>query len=102
MAPGVTEEDNNFERAEDAVRKAARGEKMRLDADMPHVATHLAFGAPERVITQHAKDENIDLIVMGTRGLGAVEHLLLGSVAERTVRGAPCSVLVVEDPDRTA
>ena len=66
------------------------------------VATHLAFGAPERVITQHAKDEHVDLIVMGTRGLGAVKQLLLGSVAERTIRAAPCSVLVVQDPERTA
>jgi nucleotide-binding universal stress UspA family protein len=39
---------------------------------------------------------------MGTRGLGAVKQLLLGSVAERTIRAAACSVLVVQDPERTA
>jgi universal stress protein A len=79
----------------EALRERATGSGI-------EVATHLAFGSPERVITQHAKDENIDLIVMGTRGLGAVKHLFLGSVAERTIRGAPCSVLVVEDPERAA
>ena len=79
----------------ESLRELATGEGI-------EVATHLAFGAPERLITQHAKDENVDLIVMGTRGLGAVKHLLLGSVAERTIRAAPCSVLVVEDPERAA
>ena len=36
-----------------------------------------------------------DLVVMGTRGLSGVKHVLLGSVAERTVRTAPCPVLTV-------
>jgi universal stress protein A len=77
----------------ESLRERATGEGV-------EVAIHLAFGGPARVITQHAKDENVDLIVMGRRGLGAVKHLLLGSVAERTIRAAPCSVLVIQDPER--
>jgi nucleotide-binding universal stress UspA family protein len=37
-----------------------------------------------------------DLIVMGTRGLSGLKHVLLGSVAERTIRHAPCPVLTVK------
>ena len=46
-------------------------------------------------IIQYAKSNEIDLIVMGTHGRGPVEHLLLGSVAEKVVRKAPCPVLTV-------
>jgi universal stress protein A len=38
---------------------------------------------------------NADLIVMGTHGYTGVKHAMLGSVAERVVRHAPCSVLAV-------
>ena len=48
-------------------------------------------GMPYAEILRYASDNRIDLIVMGTRGRGAVPHLLLGSVAERVVRRAPCS-----------
>ncbi len=40
-----------------------------------------------------------DLIVMGTHGRTGVAHLLLGSVAERLVRTAPCPVLTVRHPE---
>ena len=43
-----------------------------------------------------------DLIVMGTHGRGAIAHLVLGSVAERVLRTAPCPVLTVRDNSRAA
>jgi nucleotide-binding universal stress UspA family protein len=46
-------------------------------------------------IVDYAKANDIDLIVAGTHGRGAVQHLLMGSVAERVVRTAPCPVLTV-------
>jgi nucleotide-binding universal stress UspA family protein len=55
------------------------------------------FGTPARTIVEHAKASGIDLIVMGTHGRGGVEHLLMGSVAERVVRSAVCPVLTVRD-----
>jgi nucleotide-binding universal stress UspA family protein len=50
-------------------------------------------------IVNFARETNTDLIVMGTHGRGAVAHLLMGSVAERVVRTAPCPVLTVRHPE---
>ena len=50
-------------------------------------------------IARTAADVGADLIVMGTRGLSGIKHVLLGSVAERTLRIAPCPVLTVKDTD---
>ena len=46
-------------------------------------------------ITEYAKANAIDLIIVGTHGRGAVSRFLMGSVAERVVRTAPCPVLTV-------
>ena len=45
-------------------------------------------------------EASIDIIVMGTYGRGRVARWLMGSVAERVVRSAPCPVLVVRQPER--
>ena len=55
--------------------------------------------SPAQAIAQYAKTEAIDLIVIGTHGRGAVSQLLVGSVAERVVRIAPCPVLTVRHPE---
>jgi nucleotide-binding universal stress UspA family protein len=55
---------------------------------------------PASAIADYARQAGIDLIVMGTHGRGAVTHLLMGSVAERVVRTAPCPVLTVRHPER--
>ena len=62
-------------------------------------ATVITSMSTASTIVQFAKDHAIDLIVMGTHGRGALEHLLVGSVAERVVRTAPCPVLTVRHPD---
>ncbi|MEZ5293304.1 MAG: universal stress protein [Vicinamibacterales bacterium] len=54
-----------------------------------------ARGAPAAAIVTYAAAHDVDLIVMGTHGRGAVAHLLIGSVAERVVRRAPCPVLTI-------
>ena len=46
-------------------------------------------------IIDYAKAESIDLIVMGTHGRSAIEHMLMGSVAEKVVRKANCPVLTI-------
>jgi len=55
---------------------------------------------PHDVIVEYAKAHGIDLIVMGTHGRHGAAHVLMGSVAERVVRSAPCPVLTVRQPER--
>src|SRR6185295_2000055 len=53
-------------------------------------------------IVRYARDHGIQLIVLGTHGRTGVTRVLLGSVAERVLRTAPCPVLVVPELARTA
>ena len=57
-------------------------------------------GAPADLIVRYADDRSIDLIVMGTHGRSGVEHMLMGSVAEKVVRAAPCPVVTIRHPRR--
>jgi nucleotide-binding universal stress UspA family protein len=56
-------------------------------------------GAPFLEVIRYAKEAPVDLIVMGTHGRGAIAHMLLGSVAEKVVRKAPCPVLTIRQPE---
>ncbi|HUY25916.1 MAG TPA: universal stress protein [Candidatus Binataceae bacterium] len=56
----------------------------------------IVMGDPGLEVLQVAKRLGADLIVMATHGRKGLSHLLLGSVAERVVRGAPCPVLTVK------
>lgn len=60
------------------------------------VETEMAEGDPAREIVRTAQDIGCDLIVMGTHGRTGLERLLMGSVAERVVRKAPCPVLTAK------
>lgn len=55
-------------------------------------------GSPFYEIVRYASEQQIDLIVIGTHGRGPLGHMLLGSVAEKVVRKAPCPVLTVRHP----
>jgi universal stress protein A len=57
--------------------------------------TQIVSGVPAKAIVEYAGSLGADLIVMGTLGRGGMAHFLLGSVAERLVRNAPCPVLTV-------
>lgn len=50
-------------------------------------------------IVRYAREKDIDLIVIATHGRTGLAHVLLGSVAERVVRKAPCPVLTVRHPE---
>ncbi len=70
-------------------------EKKLKDAGLD-VTSHLRDGPPDMAIDEVAKEVGADLIVMGTRGNTGLKHIVLGSVAERTLRHSPCPVLAVK------
>ena len=69
-------------------------ESVRANPDQD-VQVHVKEGKPATVILEMVAALEPDLIVMGTHGRSKLDHLLLGSVAERVIRKAPCPVLTV-------
>ena len=65
------------------------------------VELRVEIGHPFEQILEVAKGERVDMIVMGTHGRTGLAHIVLGSVAERVVRMAPCPVLTVKAPPST-
>jgi len=65
----------------------------------PTIQVRSAGTSPAFGIVDYAKEHDIDLIVIGTHGRGGVTRMLLGSVAEKVVRMAPCPVLTVHHPE---
>ena len=59
------------------------------------VQQHLVDETPTVAIQRLAEKQDSDCIVMGTRGLTGIQHVVLGSTAERALRSAPCPVLTV-------
>ena len=77
-----------------------RSQLEQVRPENPKLAvTHVLLeGDPAAEIARYAADAGIDVIVIGTHGRTGVDRLVLGSVAERVMREAPCSVLVVRLP----
>ena len=62
------------------------------DLKITHV---IREGSPAKVILEVAKDENIDLIVIGSSGKSGFDRFIMGSVADKVVNSAKCAVLVI-------
>ncbi len=71
-------------------------EGVRTIAEGVNLKTVILEGKPAAEIVKYAAEQEIDLIVVGTKGKRGFERLLLGSVAEQVVQSAPCKVLVVK------
>jgi nucleotide-binding universal stress UspA family protein len=70
--------------------------RQKVSAEGVAVKEHITAHFPSEEIAALAQKLPADLIVMGTRGLTGLKHVLLGSVAERTLRMASCPVLTVK------
>lgn len=73
------------------------GEQRLKDSGIAKGSVHLPVGKAFVEIVRLAKEQDVDLVMVGTHGRGAIGHMLLGSVAEKVVRKAPCPVLVVRE-----
>lgn len=89
---------NYFEEIEKQAAEQLEKVISREDRDIVSVTLAMRKGASFLEIIRYALEQNIDLIVLGTHGRGALAHVLLGSVAEKVVRKAPCAVLTVRHP----
>jgi nucleotide-binding universal stress UspA family protein len=102
--PGATGE--NFEanfpvgRFETAARERLGALLSQEDIARLRPEYALRIGTLADEIVRYADARDIDLIVMGTHGRSGVAHMLLGSVAEKVVRGARCPVLTIRHPRR--
>ena len=88
--------------SEDKVLRTARARLDRFVAEnlseIIKVTSRVLVGTPFVEIIRYAREQSIDLIVIGTHGHSALAAMLLGNVAERVVRKAPCPVLTVRHP----
>src|SRR5262249_19706941 len=75
---------------------------VRVRAAGVAVAMRTGMGAHDVEILRCAEDIQADLIIMGTHGRSGIRPALLGSVAEKVVRRAPCPVLTVHGPSHPA
>lgn len=104
--PGYTFPDGSFvasskmleELAEQANRHLAEWKAIAVAAGVPSVESATAVGEPAHEIVTFATEKGMDLVVVGTHGRTGLTHALMGSVAERVVRKAPCPVLTVRPP----
>jgi nucleotide-binding universal stress UspA family protein len=90
------------ERVLEDAAAALEGLAKRVERASVGVQQAVYVGSPAEIICAQAAARGADLVVMGTRGRTGLRHVLLGSVAERTVAHAPCPVLTVRTSDDDA
>ena len=66
-----------------------------LNVDDLNIAHVVREGSPAKVILEVAKEEAVDLIIMGSSGKSGFDRFIMGSVADKVVNSAKCAVLVV-------
>ncbi|HTI72743.1 MAG TPA: universal stress protein [Candidatus Limnocylindria bacterium] len=89
---------------EDSLPLAVLREKLAklassLGTDL-NVSSQVRIGRPWSEVVEAAKESSANLLVVATHGRTGLQHVLLGSVAEKIIRHAPCPVLVVRSEER--
>ena len=92
IAPSVEQMTTAVRAAFDRLIEANQLERFKIQREVRE-------GNPFYEIIRFAKENEIDLILMGTHGHTGLAHMLLGSVTEKVVRKSPCPVLTVRDPE---
>lgn len=92
VSPVVDVETELERSAREALRKIVTDDDRR---ELNVVVALRVLDTPAHAIVEYSRDQRIDLIIVGTHGRQGLSHVLMGSVAERVVRLAPCPVLSV-------
>ena len=79
---------------EEAALQLVQLEKHLVESGLAGAQCRLVLGIPSEQINAQAREMAADLVVVGTHGRTGLDHILLGSTAERVVKGAPCPVVV--------
>jgi nucleotide-binding universal stress UspA family protein len=95
---GVTLPYAYLENLEAELRRSLESYRERITAKGLLSDSVIVHGVPFQEIIETARARQVDLIIMGTHGRTGILHVLLGSVAEKVVRLAPCPVLVTRRP----
>ena len=88
------------ENLDDAMREYAKNvaeeaKAVAIEQGSAGVRAFVKVGPPARTIVKFAEDKDVDLIVLGSRGLGDLEGYLLGSVSHKVTSLADCPVMVI-------
>ncbi len=78
-----------------AAEHTLQDEVRRKLRSLPGTKTAVVAGQPFQQIVRYAREHHVDLIVIGTQGLSGLDHLVVGSTAERVLRLAPCPVVSI-------
>ncbi|MFQ5707035.1 MAG: universal stress protein [bacterium] len=95
----VTGESSIFDLVPDIKAKSEAGLRKMFDetpGPTVEIEVQVAEGRAARDIVKFAEEQDSDLIVIATHGLTGIEHFLIGSIAEKVVRRAPCPVFTVK------
>jgi nucleotide-binding universal stress UspA family protein len=95
--PGTREEvigekelaNHKFEGVIEKAKREAKGRRVKLE-------THLLIGHPVKAITEFVKENGFDALVIGYVGHSQLYGMVIGGMAERLVRLAPCTVIVIK------
>jgi nucleotide-binding universal stress UspA family protein len=98
VAGGIWPSATFLQDLEAAVTRDMEGYLVRVTAAGLAGEIVIVHGVPFQEILDTAKARQVDLIIMGTHGRTGLSHVLLGSVAEKVVRLAPCPVLIARQP----
>lgn len=98
--PADVPTDYNDDRLLAACRQRLDDLVNELFADVPRLVSDTFIGHPWSGICDYAERHHMDLLVVSTHGRTGLQHVLIGSTAERIVQHAPCPVLVVKNPEQ--
>ena len=79
-----------------SLRTLSNAKAIASDRSAANIDTMIAAGDPAKALIELAKHKHADAIVVGRRGLGQLEGLLLGSVSQKLASLAPCAVIIVQ------